>query len=83
MIGSLVRSNLNYSIIRATSNDAKDKQIVEMIQNDYANESGIIYCGTIDNVRNVHNILLHNNINSVIYYADLPELLKTNNFAEW
>lgn len=61
----------------------KNKIIIQLLQTTLNNKSGILYCGTIENVLYCQQLLQNNNINCTIYHAKLNNEDKERNFQLW
>ena len=80
-VNSYYRDNLLISIKSKTKNTINE--IVENINNKYANKSGIIYCLSRKNTEELENILLENNIDCKAYHAGLTKNLKNSIQDDW
>ena len=78
---SFNRTNLNYSVFSKTSKTSKD--IVDLIQRNYSNESGLVYCLSKKDCETIAKVLKEAGISAEYFHADLSYEEKKDIQLKW
>jgi RecQ family ATP-dependent DNA helicase len=81
--GSFNRPNIVYHVKPKGKHDVTIEDMVEWINKNYANESGIIYCLSKKDSEKVAEALTKKNISCVVYHAGLDNNLRQKNAQIW
>ncbi len=79
---SFIRENLSYKIIAKNYSNIKE-EILELLKNNYADQSGIIYCLSRKDCETYSNYLSANGISSCFYHAKIQSDIKTEIQNKW
>lgn len=77
------RPNLHYSLDYNLSENERDDKIITLLKTKYSGQSGIIYCGKIEQTHYFNQLLQLNNISSAQYHAKLSAREKKLAFTGW
>lgn len=80
---SFNRPNLYYKVVPKKNHNELMEVLSDKILNRFKNQMGIIYCCTIEEVKNVQNGLIARNVNCTVYHSELPEADKKINQNLW
>lgn len=81
-LSSFNRSNLIYSVREKKGSNAI-KEIASLIQKNYRNDTGVIYCFSRKECEDVARELRACGVNSVPYHAGLPDEERTRTQTLW
>lgn len=78
------RPNLFFTVIpKPESNEAAIQYLVQLLKNEYKNQSGIIYTATIKDCEEIATELRKHGLLVKPYHADLDKQFKTNIHEKW